>query len=138
MPNRLGAVAAWGLLAVACVSPAQSSSSTFATLVLSVQNIDGPPVSVALNGTVIGTFTCGGAGLTVTRESPDVPELPWSVRVLASDGSELDRQIVSAPNRYAYYIRRYGSMFEAGPAQNPGPGPMLPCPSLYFDTPQPN
>jgi hypothetical protein len=66
-----------------------------------------------------------------------VPALPWVVSIAAADGNILGSWAVNGSTSYHLFVRRFGPMLEPGPTFNLGPGPMLPCPSLYFDTPQP-
>jgi hypothetical protein len=55
---------------------------------LGIANLDGPPVDIEVNGTVVATVSCqldsnvGGPTLT---PGPDLP-LPWTVRVLRRNG----------------------------------------------------
>ena len=67
------------------------ASSTHAPFWLSIANLDGPTVSVEINGRSVGTFRCqledasGAPPLTVTADLP----LPWIVRVLRPNGSQM-------------------------------------------------
>jgi len=137
---------ALGLVCVVCAACGAMNNPTL-TLVttlapvgfsFTVQNLDGPPVLVAVNGAEVGRVTCDDLpSLELTAGQPGLPPLPWVVTVSAADGTVLDTWTMDGSADYVAFIRRYGTMLEQASSMNPGPGPMRPCPSMYFDTPPP-
>lgn len=124
--------------AAGCYGASLHPTSTPLDFAFSVQNIDGPPVVIMVNGTRVGTTDCADQrGLVLKPGQSGVPPLPWVVALDGRDGTPLESWPIDGSTSYFLFIRRYGPMLEAGPNMNPGPGPMLPCPSLRFDTPQP-
>ena len=125
------------LAACGCSGASPSPSPSAAPFSFVVQDIDGPPAQIAVNGKVVGTLTCVVGAIELTTEQPDMPDLSWVVVATARDGTELGRWTADGTTSYHLFLRRYGPMLESGPQINPGPGPMLPCPSVIFDTPSP-
>ena len=133
---RAFALAFLCIACVACNATPQPTANA-ADFSLHVQDIDGPPVVITVNGTDAVATTCGDERSLVLRpEQSNLPRLPWVVAVKAMDGTSLESWSLDGSTSYYLLVRRYGP-FDPGPTVNPGPGPMLPCPSLYFDTPPP-
>lgn len=54
--------------------------------VLTIQNFDGPDVSVRVNGENVGTVVCT-ENLELDAQEDGLPPLPWTVELIRSNGS---------------------------------------------------
>lgn len=94
-----------------------------------IANIDGPPVTVSIDGVVVGApVVCEAAAVVLTANSAGMPPLPWHIVVSTLDGSRFGSGSADGSLAKVLFVRREGVMEEAQPG-NPGPGPQLPCPT---------
>jgi hypothetical protein len=94
-----------------------------------IENIDGPPVRVSVNGVVVGSLlVCSDRGLALTARVPGVPSLPWQITVATLDGKAFGSGSADGTLAKVLFVRRDGVMEQPEPG-NPGPGPQLPCPT---------
>ena len=137
MRSRWLAIWFVGALLMASCSGSPSESAAPVDFYLTVQDLGGPPVKIEINGSVVTTTHCGDSQFHQLRPSQNgVPDLPWTVTVRASDGTEMYSTTLDGSMSHVLQIYRYGAYLD-GPTSNPGVPPPGPCPSLYFDTPMP-
>ena len=125
----LGLILLLSLILAACGGLATPSTNFF----IRVQNIDGPPVVVRINGQDQFAMSCQD-GKVVQPAQGGAPDLPWTVSVVATDGTELFNTTMDGSLSHVMSITRYGVVVD-GPTPNPGMVPRFPCPSLRFNTP---
>jgi hypothetical protein len=102
---------------------------------MTVVNIDGPPAAISVNGVFIRELACFTPGLTVRPGENGAPDLPWEVMLTTREDADASTWRVDGSEPVAILVRRGGPMFETGPENNPGPGPITPCPQLHFEQP---
>src|SRR4051794_31124766 len=118
------------LLVLGCrtlvTSPRTSEPGTF---FVNVQNVDGPTAVVKINGSAVGTLTCGEhRGLTLQPNRDGVSDLPWSVTVVGVDGAQLAATDMDGSLSHTMTILHDGVMID-GPTPNPGVVPRYACPT---------
>ncbi|HEY7025159.1 MAG TPA: hypothetical protein VH371_09385 [Candidatus Limnocylindrales bacterium] len=113
----------------ACGGSATSSSDFF----IRVQNIDGPPVIVRINGQDQFTMNCQNGKILHPAQN-SVPDLPWTVSIVATDGADLFTTTLDGSLSHVISITRNGVVVD-GPTPNPGMVPRFPCPSPHFNAP---
>jgi hypothetical protein len=106
---------------------------------LLVMNLDGPPVTVTINGTTLDRLVCqfqDGDSSALLRPGDDsVPPLPWSIGLVKDDGTELGAwEIDRLGGRRELVVRSAG-----GALKSPGPAGPVPvsnpgCPEAGLQT----
>ena len=98
---------------------------------LQVQNLDGPPVSIVINGKTIARLVCqfeeGESNLTLDPSDPALPSMPWSLSLIHDDGAEHGSwNIEGLESAQELIVREEGAALKSpgpvGPAPNSNPG----------------
>jgi hypothetical protein len=89
---------------------------------LKIVNVDGPTVTVSINGQDVATVRCGQSRTVALDQAR-----PWEVRVVDGAGLELLRKPLSDDPDQGVLVRSDGAL--AGPQPVPGgPAPISTCP----------
>jgi hypothetical protein len=97
---------------------------------LTVVDIDGPAVDIAINGAVVGHAVCqmDAPDAPAPQFSPSVGQpLPWSVELRRADGTVLATFVEAGGQGPRTIILRTSGPYEAAYGQNPGPAPAPTC-----------
>ncbi len=126
---RVGLVLGGATLVVACTAPAPSPLATQAPIIpapsgwsLYVADVDGPPIVILIDGTVVARVPCSGY-TQLQAGAHGVPPLPWSLDVRREDGGLLHHFDVSGGDNFTLLLRgdtvALGQFGSAGPTTAP-------------------
>lgn len=118
-----------------CAAPLPSTSPPPPALI--VQNLDGPPVALFINGLKLAEIACESPSFVLSGNVPGAPSLPWTVSIKTLDGEKGGDWTVDGGASVVAFVRGTGVMFEQLGDLNPGRGPQSPCPTLHFESPVP-
>ena len=114
------------ILSLAACGPAGGTASAF---FVKVVNVDGPPVEVDVNGTMVGQRSCQSPDLTLAAGDPSVGGFPWTIDIRHVNGPTLRTVDIGdgSGKPQIILIRGDGVLVGDYPASY-GPAPILPCP----------
>lgn len=117
------------LVVVGCTPVPHATPTPQATqpsFLLDVANIDGPPVTVEINGRVVGQSRCqldSGVGFPTLTPGPDLA-LPWTVRLVRTDGSAFGTWVETGSTGARRIVIRSDGALEVPHGAPAGPAPM--------------
>lgn len=100
-------------------SPARPSAN------IDVDNVDGPPVELIVNGITVSDLHCGGVVQLATIMT--LPPLPWTIQLRRQDGSVLGSWTEDGSNGDRAIVLRGTQPFELAMGESIGPPPQSPC-----------
>jgi hypothetical protein len=125
------------VLIAACAGPAAPTDQP-PSFFLRVQDINGPPVTIVINGTVVGATYCDDPAVRQYEPGASgVPALPWTVDLRTAAGTVLQSLSLDGSESHILQVLQDRAYLD-GPTPNPGMVLRRPCPSLYFATASPS
>ena len=109
----------------ACNGAATPTVGGFSVLIL---DIDGPDMTVVVNGQSVGVVVCGAGSLTLIAGEAGVPSLPWTIALSRRDGSQFGSVRLSGTEGDQAIVVRSGGVVHGPKAGSRGPAPTSPCP----------
>lgn len=111
----------------ACNSP--TSTPSVGEFSVSIVDIDGPVITVAVNGKSLGEISCATGALTLTAGVAALPSLPWTITLSRTDGSQFGSVQLSGREGDQVIVIRSGGVVHGSKGGSYGPAPTSPCPS---------
>ena len=128
--RRFGLLCIVAAFAMSACNRAPTTTSTAGEFSVLVVDIDGPNVTVVVNGKSVGEISCASGALTLMADGVAVPSLPWTITLSRSNGSQFGTAVqLSGTEGAQAIIVRSGSVLSGPKGGSYGPAPTSPCPS---------